>query len=171
MPSYLSTEFGTRYREDDPGRRYGVTLEEEGILCCAAQRRHVIEFGTGLGLSTRAMADAAESVVTVDPDPWVAENVDLPNNVQFCKREPEAGYFTMGFVDGEHSYPYVKSDLEFCLRHVHGPIFVHDYELPDVKQACDDLLMQPSQVWGARPMLARFENDGEAKVLREQHGL
>ena len=86
----LELDSNGSYRHlDDPGEpttgdpRLSVTDEEAAILSVLAHGRTVVEFGTGLGVSTRALAQTAQLVCTVDVDEWVQDTIwpDLPVNV------------------------------------------------------------------------------------------
>jgi len=133
------TAIGNYTHPDDPGeaaykgspKRLSVTDDECEILARLAQGRSVLEIGTGLGVSTRAMSDTARRVVTVDPDDWVRLNVweSLPSNVAPCNEFVEDDKFDFAFIDGDHHYDSVKADL-VAVRKVlrpFSPVVMHDY--------------------------------------------
>src|SRR3954471_13056030 len=68
-------------RKDDPGEprikkpRVSVTEDEARILSAFALGRVVLEIGTGLGVSTRALASTAKCVWTSDIDEWVQRTI------------------------------------------------------------------------------------------------
>lgn len=88
---------GGRYRADDPGEpttgvpRVSIADDEVELLASLVAGKRVLEIGTGLGVSARAMASTATEVVTVDIDPWVHANVWplLPRNVRCCAEIPD----------------------------------------------------------------------------------
>lgn len=129
---------------DDPGEydlkgghaRLSVTREEVAILQGLFAGRRVLEVGTGLGVSTRAIAEAAELVVTHDVDPWVIENVapDLPENVKFVDCRPFPPGCDAAFIDGNHRTDSVARDLLDVSAAI-GPgrvIAMHDLHFADV---------------------------------------
>lgn len=146
-------ENGSYFDEDDPGEpstgipRLSVTEEEAKILSAIAAHRKVLEIGTGLGVSTRALAKWAKWVVTIDIDPWVHENVfpDLEQhgNVSVADNRddfPHKHDFDIVFIDGDHNLPQVKEDIRFARSHCHGIIVCHDAKYSDVSLATDGWL-------------------------------
>lgn len=114
---------GESYRHpEDPGEpstgdpRLSVTDLEADILAAFVAGRHVLEIGTGLGVSTRALASSAESVHTIDIDPWVRETIwpDLPPNVT-CGDLPRREFEAV-FIDGDHSSEAVERDITLAMR-------------------------------------------------------
>lgn len=130
------------YCPDDPMKRLSVNDQEAKLISSLVNQMFVLEIGTGLGVSTRALAEKAKTVVSVDPDPWCHENVwpvlakDL-HNVVFLKQIPNNGRFDAIFIDGDHSYEAVVSDIENSRRvAVPGCVYIfHDSRIPDVKKA------------------------------------
>jgi hypothetical protein len=128
----------TRADADDPGepggggQRRGIALDEEAILTGLARGRCVLEIGTGLGFSTRALARSAFHVVSVDVDPWVGEVIvpalqqELPW-VDFVTQIPELVTFDLAFVDGEHSAEAVARDLRVVIRLGVPMVVMHDW--------------------------------------------
>lgn len=150
-------EAGNYICPDDPGeisypnrpKRRSVTDEEAGILRELARGQHVLEIGTGLGIATRAMAETAKQMITIDPDPWV-EDPGLPN-VLFLRGRPEdrdvKGAVSLAFVDGSHHYWAVLDDLEW-LHSIDTPVVVmHDTYLDDVDQAMTAAGLEPLLTW------------------------
>ncbi len=132
---------GGFYDPDDPGElqhagkppRISVTTEEAALLRDAAAGKRVLEIGTGVGVSTRAMAETAVSVVTLDAEAWVEFHVwpTLPANVQPTLDRAVAfaqGPFDLIFIDGHHG----KADIDLHdtrpLLAEGGVIYVHDAE-------------------------------------------
>ncbi len=109
---------GGRYRADDPGEpttgvpRVSIADDEVELLASLVAGKRVLEIGTGLGVSARAMASTATEVVTVDIDPWVHANVWplLPRNVRCCAEIPDDRYDAV-FIDGDHSRHAVARDV------------------------------------------------------------
>lgn len=120
-----------------------VTDDECRVLAWLAQGRCVLEIGTGLGVSTRAMAETAFGMLTIDPDPWVAENLSwLPLNVAHRARLEEwAGQvdFDMAFIDGDHEEEAVLRDIQSVLPLLRrgGPVVLHDTNLEGVRRAAE----------------------------------
>ena len=135
--------FGGQYqgRDDpDPGARMSVTNQEALILAEIATGKRVLEIGTGLGVSTVAMAVTAKFIVSVDPEPWVQQSVKMPENGIIVSTVEEAhGPFDMVFVDGLHDYASVRDDVTAALARVNpGALIVfHDINQPDVARAVD----------------------------------
>ena len=142
---------GSTVCDDDPGepstgaKRISVTEDEAELLAWLARDKTVLEIGTGLGVSTQAMARTACHVDTIDSDPWVWMNSFLnmrPIPSLHCWRsrdEMTARNHDMVFIDGEHTTDALKTDLSFakecCTR---GIIVVHDWKIDAVKLALDD---------------------------------
>lgn len=137
-PSLTKTERGNYYCEDDLGekgyqgspKRLSVTDEEAEILKGLVRELRVLEIGTGLGVSTRAMAESAREIVSVDIDSWTHE-FTFPSNVRLMRNVPLEA-FDLAFIDGSHKYGYVLADINI----VDAPILVlHDCFIEDVKRA------------------------------------
>ena len=141
---------GSYEHAGDPGERTtgsprrSVTEAECRILAWLAYGRRVLEIGTGLGVSARAMASMARCVVTMDPDPWVHEAVvpalqDSGLPIECLRRldGPGAWQFDMAFIDGSHVYEDVKADLAavWPLIHEGGLIVLHDARHEPVARA------------------------------------
>lgn len=131
--------------DDDPGEpstglpRVSVTDEEAGLLADYARGRTVLEIGTGLGVSTRALASTATAVTTVDVDPWVQATIwpTLPANVSTSKAPPAGGSFGLVFVDADHQTAAVTHDIEQArkLLAADGIIVAHDTNFDHVTDA------------------------------------
>lgn len=127
---------GSYRHPDDPGEpttdrpRLSVTDLEASILAAFVWGLDVLEIGTGLGVSTRALASTARSVTTIDVDPWVHETIwpTLPANVK-CVSELEPFLpFDAAFIDGDHSTEAVLRDVATAECHVivSGFLLAHD---------------------------------------------
>lgn len=116
--------------------RLSVTDEECEILTKLASGKRVLEIGTGLGVSTRAIAKSARSVVTVDIEPWCIQQ-EFPANVEARPDMPsDLSTFDWVFIDGGHDYLEVMEDVR---RTKPIPMLVlHDVYLSHVQQALDD---------------------------------
>ena len=134
---------------DDPGepgygvlsQRISVTPEETRILRALALDRRVLEIGTGLGVSTRAMAETAAMLVTVDCDPWVHEHVVLPGGVLRASTV-EDYEVDLVFIDGLHTPDAVRTDIQSALRVLRprGIIVFHDIDMPCVRDTVVEVL-------------------------------
>jgi hypothetical protein len=157
----VRTEAGNYFDPADPGEpqykgsppRRSVTDEEIGILSRLASDKTVLEIGTGLAVSTRALAATARRVVTVDPDPWVKDPA-LPN-VEFCRAVPEdLTPFDFVFIDGLHTTAAVIQDIE--RTHPIARLLLHDTYLPDVQAAISQCALVERESWPTRCRLAIY---------------
>jgi hypothetical protein len=129
---------GGFYRDDDPGEpssrvaRISIADDERSVLAEMAAGKTVLEIGTGLGVSTRALATTADHVVTCDIDKWVQRTIwpDLPGNVSTTS---DLGHFSLAsfqmvFIDGDHSADALRRDVATAegLLTAGGTIVVHD---------------------------------------------
>lgn len=136
------TRHGGYFDQEDPGETYSygptagkrrsVSDREAQLLASLATRRTVLEIGTGLGVSTKALASTARKVVTVDPDPWVHGTVvpTLPDNVEAVSAIeliPKLDY-DLVFVDGSHTREAVRRDLHDIYDYAPGHflLVLHD---------------------------------------------
>lgn len=129
-------ESGSYIHPDDPGEpstghpRLSVTDLEAAILAVLVDGLTVLEIGTGLGVSTRAMASTARVVHTVDIDPWVWENIwpFLPENVVTHRTIDSVPLVDAAFIDGDHNPAAVVRDLADARSCSPSLIIAHDYE-------------------------------------------
>ncbi|MHA2371072.1 MAG: class I SAM-dependent methyltransferase [Candidatus Hodarchaeales archaeon] len=135
----VPSEINGYYCPDDPGepstgeKRLSVNDFEAKLIGEFTHGLDVLEIGTGLGVATRALAKNAHMVYTVDIDPWVAENVDLPDNAELFTNTDGFGNNSMhmAFIDGWHSLEAVQRDIIECQRIVKpgGLIALHDMKI------------------------------------------
>jgi len=127
-----------RMRVDDPGEngttvpRVGIAADEDEILSALANDRIVLELGTGLGFSTRALLRGGPAaVVSVDPDPWVQREIwpTLSHVRLTCASWVPGGLyaFDLVFIDGEHTADAVERDTAIALRYHPKFIVYHDW--------------------------------------------
>lgn len=140
------TAYGSYTHPDDPGEpatkspRISVTDDEAELLAYFADGKTVLEIGTGLGVSTRALARHATMVDTLDTDPWVRQHVwpillELPVNFLVERHDP-MGIYEMVFIDGEHKTVDTREDIAYaCTACARGMIVVHDTNMDTVKDA------------------------------------
>lgn len=137
---------GSYVRDDDPGEpstgnpRLSVTDEEAMFLALLVKDKRVLEIGTGLGVSTSALASTAVEVVTVDIDPWVHETIwpKLPSHV-FTSASPFGwGRFDAVFIDGDHTTEQVCQDVAIARDVCDGLIIMHDVAYLNVARGLDD---------------------------------
>lgn len=156
------TSDGNFFCQDDPGevsyagrpKRRSVTTEEAAILGELARGLRVLEIGTGLGVGTRALASSANSVVTLDVDPWVIDP-QIPN-VAFLRERPDVSGFDLAFIDGSHETECVIADVEYC-RPI--PVLVlHDTYLPSVQAAIRACGLAEIKVYPTRCRLATYRH-------------
>lgn len=166
---FLAAYRQPRVREDDPGepqhghKRIGISLDEDAVLGALARGRTVLEVGTGLGYSTRAMLHGgAARVVTVDPDPWVHRVIwpelrryepnvgllEMLRELRELRELPSAAamQFDMAFIDGAHDYSSVRHDAVECARRVlpGGLLVFHDWTGIDPVAAAVHSALGPS---------------------------
>lgn len=123
---------------DDPGEpttsvaRVSVTPQECEILAELAKDRIVLEIGTGLGISTAALASTAMTVWTIDTDPWVKVNIAPRFDASLVQcamdREWAPHGFELVFIDGDHQPGPLRADMLFAYEHLApgGTIVCHD---------------------------------------------
>lgn len=134
----LSLHSNGQYITTGQDQRWGITDEEGRILMGLAFGRRVLEIGTGLGVSTHYMAQAALQLETLDPDEWVEKNIKLPTGVGRCvSREQVGDEFDLIFIDGLHDYESVLSDIEFAREKLGygGIVAFHDHGQAGVRMA------------------------------------
>ena len=136
---------------EDPGepglglQRWSVSEVEARIVSELLRGLNVLEIGTGLGVSTRAIAKLAAHVHTVDVDEWVEKNVELPENSTFYKDIKEVPEnLDAAFVDGLHSYYQCMIDIKDAKRIVKrgGLIIFHDTNMTAIRNAIVDSNME-----------------------------
>lgn len=132
---------------DDPGepgydvlsRRISITPHEANLLSILAYGRFVVEIGTGLGVSTRAMAKTAALVSTVDVDQWVHENIwpTLPqqNVLTYQNVKNVTPGIDMAFIDGLHTAEALAADIDTVLPMMEGSglLVFHDVNMAVVR--------------------------------------
>lgn len=144
--SLVKQTFGGFIDNDDPGEpgyatprtRISVTEDEAELLKGWARGKRVLEIGTGLGVSSKAMAETAKHIVSVDIDPWVERHVS--KDVEWhCGMQGFDGEFDMFFIDGCHTCEAVLKDIDDCkARAAHGATIVfHDASYPPVMEAIE----------------------------------
>ena len=142
-------------RIGDPGEpttgspRIGIADEERALLFNLVKGcTYVLEIGTGIGNSTRAMADAVPYLTTVDIDPWVHRTIwpELArefHNIEFRTGWPDVGpVWDAIFIDANHQTPAVEQDIDDALARLapDGIIIFHDVNYPNVMRAIDNRL-------------------------------
>lgn len=138
---------------DDPGepglgkQRWSVNNMEARIVSELFKGDIVLEIGTGLGVSTRAIAEKASFVHTVDVDKWVKENVvpGLPDNVMFYETTDKVPHLLDGaFIDGLHTYSQCCLDIIEARKRVKkgGLIVLHDANMAQIRKAIVDSKME-----------------------------
>ena len=146
---------GSYMHPTDPGEpstgdpRLSITDMEADLLAALVVGRDVVEIGTGLGVSTRALASTAKTVVTVDVDPWVQDTIwpTLPSNVVPSPVVPSGKNFGAAFIDGDHSTEAVERDCRAVLPLVRagGLILAHDTNSKHVRDGlCDGFMFVPT---------------------------
>jgi predicted RNA methylase len=135
---------GSFSHPDDPGEpstghpRLSITPLEGEILAAVVDGLTVAELGTGLGVSTRALASSASKVYTVDIDEWVQNTIwpDLPDNVETCVDRADLPKVDVVFIDGDHSPEATAEDVAWAMRLARRLIVMHDTNTDDVRSAC-----------------------------------
>ena len=133
------------YEDKGSPRRVSITPQEAGILSLLALDKRVLEIGTGLGVSTRAMSTHALCVFTFDTDPWVQQFIhpSLPSNVMPNPMPEWIRSVDLVFIDGLHTRAALTKDIEVAKRFaVPGKTLVlfHDVQMEIVRQTIVDVL-------------------------------
>lgn len=136
------------YCKDDPGEpnwnapRLSINDMEARFISELFSGKLVLEIGTGLGVSTRAIAKNAMWVYTVDIDPWVKDIVapTLPKNVTFFSDVTEVQLVECAFIDGYHEYNQCRKDIQQCRKTVQkgGMMVFHDLAMGAIRSALVD---------------------------------
>lgn len=144
----------------EPGRnqpRWSVNDVEARIVGELCRGLHVLEIGTGLGVSTRAIAKTAMQIATIDIDPFVQKMVfpelqrELGDKV-LCYAELDFTWqhvgFSAFFLDGLHEYNQVKKDIAAaCPLLTHGAIMIfHDLYIDGVYRGIIDSGLTPLHI-------------------------
>lgn len=141
---------GSFTHPDDPGEygtapRISVTGEEAELLARLACGKRVLEIGTGLGISTTALASSALHVTTLDTSPWVHSTI-FPSlrsaRITCCvdRTEAAAGIpYDLIFIDGHHGSDEVLADIEYSLPLLcsKGLLVLHDHRQESVRNAIE----------------------------------
>lgn len=123
--------------------RWSVNDTEARLLSELFRNLLVLEIGTGLGISTRGLAETARFVYTVDIDPWVEREVapTLPENVKFCNNIDNVPDLLDGaFIDGLHSLNQCRKDIVAARNKVKpgGILVFHDTRMmPIIDAICE----------------------------------
>ena len=95
-----------------------------------------------------------KKVIAVDNNDWNLEQAKLHcdgrDNIEFCNIDLYKDVWNFGkvdvvFIDANHTYAGVKSDIENSIKYFDNPIFIFDdYGLPpgEVKDAIDEKVTQ-----------------------------
>lgn len=130
---------------DGQHKRVSVTPLEAEMLAVMFTGMKVLEVGTGLGVSTAAIARTCQELVTIDPDAWVGANIapHLPQRVAFVQcfeaiRDSQllkGRYFDGAFIDGCHREHQVAADVRNALRRLRpgGLLVLHDFSSQEVR--------------------------------------
>lgn len=102
---------GQYYHPEDIAERASITDEEAQYVRAMSWGKDCLDIGTGVGISALAMHGSARSVTTVDPDPWVEDQIQLPVEIRRLRSIP-GGSFGFALIDGDHAYESVKSDWD-----------------------------------------------------------
>lgn len=144
-PHMELTRDGSYRHPADPGEpstgqpRLSVTDQEAAILGVIVRNLSVVEIGTGLGVSTRALAAKARKVYTIDVDEWVQETIwpKLPGNVIPSPFLPVGQLFDVCFIDGDHSTEATATDIAWAVQNARV-VLLHDVNYPSVRKAMDE---------------------------------
>jgi FkbM family methyltransferase len=118
------------------------------------KNKMILELGCSQGQSTRVLSHIFKKVIAVDNDDWNLEQAKLHcegrDNIEFVNMDIYNDAWNFGkvdvvFIDANHTYEAVKTDIENSVKYFDNPIFIFDdYGLPpgDVKQAIDEKVSQ-----------------------------
>lgn len=115
----------------------------------------ILELGCSQGQSTRVLSYIFKKVIAVDIDDWNIKQAKITcegrNNIEIRKFNLYEDKWDFPkdigviFIDANHTYDGVKSDIENSLKHFDNPTFIFDdYGLPpgSIKQAIDEKVSQ-----------------------------
>ena len=148
-PPLTRIDYGSFTDPRDPGEacysskipRVSVTLGEADILADLVRGLSVLEVGTGIAVSTRALARTALSVVTVDVDPWVQTEIwpyvlaDCPN-VRTLSEIPDE-MFDAVFIDANHTTAAVRNDIALTRARCRRLMIFHDVNYASVREGVE----------------------------------
>jgi predicted O-methyltransferase YrrM len=151
---------------DGPAISTSIASDEAAVLArLAASAGDVLEIGSAFGYSAIVMALAGARVTAVDPHTWIPDSLaGMERNLaayEYDMAEPvailaepsgsamsmfaaEGTRFGLVFIDGDHSYAAVRSDVAGALKILRpgGVLACHDYGedccCPGVRQALDE---------------------------------
>jgi predicted O-methyltransferase YrrM len=149
---------------DGPAISTSVQPEEAAALArLASAAGDVLEIGSAFGYSAIVMALAGARVAAVDPHTWIPDSLagmernlaayGVADQVAILAETSlsvmstfaeEGTRFGLVFIDGDHSYPAVRSDVTAALKILRpgGVLACHDYGedccCPGVRQALDE---------------------------------
>jgi predicted O-methyltransferase YrrM len=136
------------YSPSDPGEpgsntyRLSVNDLEARVIASLCARKRVLEIGTGLGVSTRAIQQTAAALDTIDIDPWVHANVfpalrELGVGCSGNIDDMEPASYDACFIDGAHDRASVYVDIVTARLLVKpgGMLIFHDTRSPGVVDA------------------------------------
>ena len=145
----------------EPGRnqpRWSVNDVEARIIGELCRGLHVLEIGTGLGISTRAIAKRAAKTVTVDIDQFVQNKIvpglisEFPDKLICYNVWPIMDGmqtpFTAFFLDGYHEYNQVKKDIATArpILADHAIMIFHDLYIDGVYRGIIDSGLTPLHI-------------------------
>jgi predicted O-methyltransferase YrrM len=131
--------------------RASISEKEGRILQALTVGRSVLEIGTGYGVSARyILAAPARHLTTIDPEPWVRENVHpaLEEFDAYCDpaiQEDDDLLYDVIFIDGNHQSHHVIKDFTDTERMLApgGTFVFHDCHLQGPKHALKSLGITP----------------------------
>lgn len=146
-----------------------------------------IEIGTNKGYTTRVLSLIFSEVVTMDIDILMINEAIKNNkdreNITFLQGDVYnndwgvEGNYEVVFIDCNHSYEYVKRDIENALKYNPKYIIFDDYGLPEdnpsVKVAVDEFiknndveLIYIGEPAGSEPRIGRCLVDWEGVIVK-----
>ena len=154
--------YSFRYRNDIEGFMSGVELRR--LYGMAREMKSIVEIGSWKGRSTHALLSGCRGTVyavdhfrgseseretshgeAVDGDIFAQfmKNVGMFSNLEVLKMDSEEAAskidrVDMVFIDGDHTYPGAKRDIDVWLPKAGKIICGHDYTYPEVRRAVDE---------------------------------